>query len=69
MRVKLIKIGNSVGFTIPHQVVKEYGLKIGDEVDLEFSTAIDPKTHKEIRKLTMIVIDKYLEALEELAKR
>ena len=39
---KIIRIGNSVGLTLPEKISK-YGIKVGDSVRIE---AIDEKTFK-----------------------
>lgn len=39
---KIIKIGNSIGITLPDQL-KEFGVKIGEEVRIE---AVTPKSFK-----------------------
>ncbi|MFH1601954.1 MAG: AbrB/MazE/SpoVT family DNA-binding domain-containing protein [Candidatus Shapirobacteria bacterium] len=35
MKRKVIKTGNSLAVTIPHDFVKEVGIKIGDEVEFK----------------------------------
>ena len=62
---KLIRVGNSVGVTIPKKVLEEAHLKVGDLVKVEVvSGSIDG----EVKSLTKIIIRKYRPALEELAK-
>jgi putative addiction module antidote len=71
---KIIKIGSSAGVTIPAKLLKQEGIKIGDEVEVEI-TPINQRSHKknaadkDIDALTRRFIKKYEQALKNLADR
>ena len=48
---KIIKIGDSLGVTLPAKELKRAGIKLGDEVEVTISKVADPNT-EEINKLT-----------------
>lgn len=48
---KIIRIGSSLGVTLPAKDLKRAGIKLGDEVEVTISKVADPHT-EEIRKLT-----------------
>ena len=48
---KIIRIGSSLGVTLPAKDLKRAGIKLGDEVEVTISKVADPQT-EEIRKLT-----------------
>ncbi|TSC79266.1 MAG: hypothetical protein G01um101429_501 [Parcubacteria group bacterium Gr01-1014_29] len=67
MTQKLLQIGSSAGVTIPKKYLKEYGLKVGDEVEISIKPA--RKVKKELLDWTDEFIKKYRPALEALAKK
>lgn len=48
---KVIKIGDSLGVTLPAKELKRAEIKLGDEVEVIISKVADPNT-EEIKKLT-----------------
>ncbi|MBI3985070.1 MAG: AbrB/MazE/SpoVT family DNA-binding domain-containing protein [Candidatus Levybacteria bacterium] len=38
MEVKIIQIGNSVGFIIPKLILKVFGWKVGDKVTVKYNS-------------------------------
>jgi len=75
---KLLRIGDSVGVTLPKKTLKEMGISTGDKVVITFvpkdnSFVITPfKTNKSvvsnrIAKLPTEFIDRYRPALKKLA--
>lgn len=79
MTQKLLQIGSSAGVTIPKKSLKDLGLKIGDEVNVEVDkgrkiVSIKPaiqlsREDMEIAKLTLRFINKYRKDLEALARK
>jgi antitoxin component of MazEF toxin-antitoxin module len=79
MTQKLLQIGSSAGVTIPKKSLKDLGLTIGDEVEVEIYKArrmvsIKPVEHlsredKRIAELTMKFINRYRKDLEALAQK
>jgi putative addiction module antidote len=73
---KLVKIGNSLGVTIPREELETLGLKQGDEIlvqrrgsHLELVPMImRPKLRPAVQKALDSTVDRYGEALQELAK-
>ena len=54
---KIIRVGNSVALTIPHEFLKETGLKAGDELAVETYSALKmflakPKDQAKSKSLT-----------------
>jgi putative addiction module antidote len=81
MKRKVVKTGSSLAVTLPREVVAEFKLKPGDEVDVSVhpqSGAIvvragvryfeDGKVTKRFKEASRRVLDKYDKAFEELAK-
>jgi len=84
-KVKLIKIGNSVGFTLPANVREEAGLKLGDAVMMDYNLdnheLVISKDDKKRKKTTSSSVTpefydwlkrfnaRYKNALTELAKK
>ncbi|MEX1014998.1 MAG: AbrB/MazE/SpoVT family DNA-binding domain-containing protein [Candidatus Paceibacterota bacterium] len=81
MTRKIIKIGTSQGVTIPKDIRKELNLKVGDELQVDFSKEKQKFSFKisnrkaknknkarrdRIAKLTTNFIDRYREDLESL---
>jgi antitoxin component of MazEF toxin-antitoxin module len=64
---KVIKIGSSVGVTIPKKHLEEQGIAVGDEVDIQ----VKPKAAKHTKFLTDLekFMDTYDQDLKNLAKR
>ena len=60
MTQKIIKIGNSLGTIMPAEVIKQYGFKKGDAVDVDYK----PKNLK-----TNASTDEVVKALENVHKR
>ncbi|OHA68237.1 MAG: hypothetical protein A3A27_00130 [Candidatus Wildermuthbacteria bacterium RIFCSPLOWO2_01_FULL_47_18] len=79
MTQKVLKVGSSAAVTIPKDILKELGVRIGDRVKLRFNEAkrtivIGPEkeTSKEdqrIARLTLDFINRYRKDLESLAKK
>lgn len=67
MTQKVIKIGSSAGVTIPKKQLKELGISIGDEVDIN----IKPKSVKlqDFSKELDGFMDTYQKDLKSLAGR
>ena len=77
MTQKVLRVGTSAAVTIPKKSLKELGLKIGDEVNINIDRVkktvlikpvfgLSPETAK-IAKLTLNFINKYRKDLEKLA--
>lgn len=76
MTQKLLKIGSSAGVTIPKKSLKDLGLKIGDEVNVQVDSkerkvTIEPsvKFDRDLLDWTNNFIQYYRRALEELAQK
>lgn len=78
MLQKVIKIGNSLGFTMPKSFVKQAGIQAGEKMLVETTMdtlTVVPKTRgvtgltPEFVKSVNDFIKKYKPALEELAKQ
>lgn len=80
MTQKIIKIGSSLGITIPKNIAKKLGLRAGDGVELKTdersrSLSYSPTENSQsddrdkISKLTLNFINKYRKDLEELADK
>ena len=70
MTQKVIKIGTSMGVTIPKRTVEEFNLKSGDEVEVTFKPVRNAAVSDEqsrIARLTLRFIDTYRKDLEALA--
>ena len=81
MTRKLVQIGNSLAVTLPSEVVKEFKLKKGGEVEVSVHPTTgavtvrpgvkyfdDGKVTKRFRKMAEKVLDRYDQAFRELAK-
>lgn len=81
MKRKIVQTGSSLAVTLPNDLVEELKLKKGQSVDLTVhpqSRAItirtgvqyfeDGKVTKRFRELSDLVVERYREAFEELAK-
>ena len=79
-RAKLIKIGNSVGFTLPPIIREEAGLRLGDAVMVDYDIASKviaiqkkqkPKGGVDAKFIKLVdeFIDEHEDVLEELANR
>jgi len=81
MRRKLVQAGSSLAVTLPAEVVKEFRLKKGQEVDVAVHPQTgavtirpgvryfeDGKVTKRFQKLVEQVSDAFAESFEELAK-
>lgn len=73
---KVLKIGSSIGITIPKKSLKDLGLKAGDSVRVEVDSAtrsvrISPAVHvdPELVEWADNFIKEYRPALEELADK
>lgn len=67
---KIIRVGDSLGVTIPYQDVRRSGLKPGDEIQISFVSRQKPK--KSMQNLVREYEDfksKYGSTLKSLAKR
>jgi len=68
---KVIKIGDSLGVTIPNSRVKELKLVAGDEVKITFE-AVEPTPtahDMEVYRLTQKLIARHKQALKNLADK
>jgi len=73
MTQKLIKIGNSLGTIVPAEIIKKFGLKKGDAVDVNVQptglskkgTTITPEFKKWLEKFNK----EYGRSLQELANK
>ena len=73
-KVKLIKIGNSVGFTLPANVREEAGLKLGDAVMVDFNSTnseiiIARNDKKKKQKTTSTLTPEFYEWLKRFNAR
>lgn len=67
---KVIKIGDSLGVTIPKNRVDELGLSAGDKVDFEVQKKINkPIKHRQLLKDLEGFMATYDQDLKNLAKR
>ena len=77
MTQKVLKVGSSAAVTLPKEMLKEAGLRIGDRVRVEFNEKsavfiIRPfgvEKNKELQEWTTQFIKRYRPALEALAKK
>lgn len=76
MAQKILKVGSSLGVTIPRAAVEELGLKLGDRVTLDvdkktrsFRVATGSAASEELVVWTRKFIERYRPALEALAKK
>ncbi|MDP3725356.1 MAG: hypothetical protein Q8R20_02725 [Nanoarchaeota archaeon] len=76
---KIIQIGTSVGATIPRDALQSWGVKAGQEINVEFdkemnAVVIRPKEGKiskadeRVARLTLSFINRYRSDLEKLAR-
>jgi antitoxin component of MazEF toxin-antitoxin module len=69
MKAKVIKIGSSVGITIPQAIVREQNLRTGDVIEMSIKRANKlSKEDQDIARLTAQFINRYRSDLEALAK-
>lgn len=81
MKRKIVKTGSSLAVTLPREVVAEFKLQAGDEVDVSvhpLTSAIviragvryfeDGKVTKRFKEASRRVLERYDKAFEELAK-
>jgi len=66
---KVIKIGDSLGVTIPKSRVNELGLTAGDKVEVYFSKDKDLIKHLDLLQNFREFENRYSVALKNLAKR
>jgi putative addiction module antidote len=75
---KILKVGDSAAVTIPKQVLKEMGVRIGDKVTVTYHPETHEVTLKSLKpthalisdrlaRLTMRFVDRYRETLRQLA--
>lgn len=76
MTRKILQIGDSAGITIPKDLLKKLGLKVGESVELQEENGAvmlkKPQSEvvdKELLSWTDEFIDTHREALEELADK
>ena len=79
MTQKVLKVGTSAAVTIPKDVMKKLGLKIGDKVKVGLNEktsifevcpeGVLSKSEKRIAKITLDVIRRYRKDLESLSKK
>lgn len=66
---KVIKIGSSVGVTIPKKQLDELGLSLGDEVSINIKPANSQKKHAQLMKEYDKFVEQYGQTLKSLARR
>lgn len=79
MTQKVLKVGSSAAVTIPKDILKELGVRIGDRIVLRFNKAkravvieAQKETSQEdqkIARLTLNFINRYRKDLEALARK
>ena len=79
MAQKVLKVGSSAAVTIPKDILRELGLRIGDRIALTFNKAkrvlviespkIISREDQKIARLTSRFIDRYRKDLEALAQK
>lgn len=79
MTQKVLKVGSSAAVTIPKDILRELGVRIGDRITLHFNKAKravviesqskPSKEDEKIARLTMSFINRYRKDLEALAKK
>ena len=79
MTQKVLKVGSSAAVTIPKDILRELGLRIGDHIALDFNKAkraliiespkIISREDEKIARLTSRFIDRYRKDLEALAQK
>ena len=79
MTQKVLKVGSSAAVTIPKDILRGLGVRIGDSIDLRFNKAKktvvielpDKNIHEDqrIARLTLNFIERYKKDLETLAKK
>jgi putative addiction module antidote len=76
MTQKVLKVGSSAAVTIPKELLQEFGLHIGDQVQVEGDkkrriVVVKPlvRVEKELVDWTDRFIEKYRKALEQLAQK
>lgn len=81
MKRKIVQTGGSLAVTLPSEVVEEFGLKKGQEVDLSVHPVTgaitiragikyfdDGKVSKRFKDMADAAMERYESAFEELAK-
>jgi len=66
---KITKIGNSMGVTIPTDILREVGLKHGDQVQIKINNGKITLQKKENIELPKGVDEAFLDTLNEVIKR
>lgn len=67
---KVIKIGDSLGVTIPARDVNSLKLKIGENLNLSYWKSPKAPSHKvEVVELTQKLIKRHQKALDNLSQR
>jgi putative addiction module antidote len=73
---KILKVGSSIGITIPKKTAQELGLSAGDSVEFtvnkerkQFTVEPIASVDKELVAWTKSFIEKYRPALEALARK
>ncbi|TSC55568.1 MAG: Uncharacterized protein Greene071421_290 [Parcubacteria group bacterium Greene0714_21] len=79
MTQKVLRVGSSAAVTIPKDILRELGLRIGDRIALDFNKAkrvlviespkIISREDQKIARLTFRFIDRYRKDLEALAQK
>ena len=79
MAQKVLKVGSSAGITIPKDILKELGVRIGDSITLSFHKGKNvviiesdkemSKEDKRIARLTLNFINRYRRDLQALAQK
>lgn len=66
---KIIKIGTSKGTTIPAKQLKQLGVEVGDEVEIEVRKKADIAKSEEVIKAAQSILDRYEQDFKNLANR
>lgn len=66
---KVIRVGTSLGVTIPKKKLEELGLKVGDEVEIFVTKPGEMPSHQQIIYETEQFMKLYGPALKRLADR
>jgi putative addiction module antidote len=75
---KVLRVGDSAAVTIPKQVLKEMGMRIGDKIEVTYHSEANEIVLKPVKeshslvsdrvaRLTANFIDQYRDALRQLA--
>lgn len=66
---KIIRIGTSKGATLPAKALKQLGVDVGDEVEIEIRSRTNTKKDADVIKAAQSILDRYDEDFKNLADR